>query len=74
MQQGLAPPPTALNCIARRRGQSKEAFKYKKGDRLKRLKFLDPKRQIQTANRHDPSAYRQIVLALLTFNCHTSVC
>jgi hypothetical protein len=55
-------------------GAKKEAFKYKKGERLKRLKFLDPKRQFQTVNRHDQSAYRQIVLALLSFNCHTPVC
>jgi hypothetical protein len=58
-QQGLAPPPTALNCIARRRGKSKVAFKYKKGGCFNRLISLDRKRQFLTVNRHDQSVYRQ---------------
>jgi hypothetical protein len=61
-----------LHCAAS--GQKKEAFKYKKGERLKRLKFLDPKRQFQTVNRHDWSVNRQNLLALLSFVCHTPVC
>jgi hypothetical protein len=61
-----------LHCAAS--GQKKEAFKYKKEEWPKRLKVLDPKRQFQTVNRHDRSVNRQIMLALLSFVCHTSVC
>jgi hypothetical protein len=61
-----------LHCAAA--GQKKEAFKYKKGEWLKRLKFLDPKRQFQTVNRHDRSVNRQNLLALLSFVCHAPVC
>jgi hypothetical protein len=61
-----------LHCAAA--GKWNEAFKYKKEERRNRLKLLDPKRQFQTVNRHDRSLYRQIVLALLSFNCHTPVC
>jgi hypothetical protein len=60
--------------VARRRGKKREAFKYKKGEWLKRLKFLDPNRQFPSVKRHDRSGNRQIALALLSFNCHTSVC
>jgi hypothetical protein len=55
-------------------GAKKEAFKYKKEEWLKCLKFLDPKRQFQTVNRHDRSAHRQNLLALLSFVCHAPVC
>jgi hypothetical protein len=55
-------------------GAKKEAFKYKKGEWGNPLKLLDPKRQFQAVNRHDRSLYRQFVLALLSFNCHTPVC
>jgi hypothetical protein len=55
-------------------GAKKEAFKYKKGEWLKRLKFLDPKRQFQTVNRHDRSVNRQKVLALLASVCHAPDC
>jgi hypothetical protein len=55
-------------------GQKREGFKYKKGKPLKPLKLLDPKRQLRAVNRHDRSVYRQKLLALLTVNCHTSVC
>jgi hypothetical protein len=61
-----------LHCAAS--GQKKEAFKYKKGEWGNPLKLLDPKRQFQAVNRHDRSLYRQFVLALLSFNCHTPVC
>jgi hypothetical protein len=61
-----------LHCAAS--GQTQEAFKYKKGERLKRLKSLNPKCQFRTVNRHDWSVKRQKVLALLSFFCHTSVC
>ena len=50
------------------------AFKYKKGKGFNRLIWLDPKRQIQSVNRHDRSVKRQNVLALLSFNCHAPVC
>jgi hypothetical protein len=54
--------------------RTKAAFKYKKGERLNLLISLDPKRQIWTVNRHDRTVCRQKLLALLTVNCHTSVC
>jgi hypothetical protein len=55
-------------------GAKKEAFKYKKGERPKCLKFLDPKRQFRSVNRHDRSVDRQNLLALLSFVCHAPVC
>jgi hypothetical protein len=61
-----------LHCAAS--GQKKEAFKYKKGEWLKCLKFLDPKRQFQTVNRHDRSVNRQNLLALLSFKCNAPDC
>jgi hypothetical protein len=73
LSRALAPPPTALTWVARRRGKKRESFKYKKGKPPKPLKLLDPKRQLRAFNRHDRSVYRQKLLALLTVNCHTSV-
>jgi hypothetical protein len=61
-----------LHCAAS--GQKKEAFKYKKGEWLKCLKFLEAKRQFQTVNRHDPSVNRQNLLALLSFKCNAPDC
>jgi hypothetical protein len=71
---GFGPAAYGAHLRARRRGKKKEAFKYKKGEWLKCLKFLDPKRQFQTVNRHVPSVNRQNVLALLSFVCHAPVC
>jgi hypothetical protein len=71
---GFGPSAYGAHLHARRRGKKREAFKYKKGKWLKRLKSLDPKHQFQSVNRHDQSVKRQIVLALLSFTCHASVC
>jgi len=70
----LGPAAYGANLYSAASGQKKEAFKYKKGDWLKRLKFLDPKRQFQLVNRHDRSVNRQNVLAPLSFVCHAPDC
>jgi hypothetical protein len=72
--KGFGPSAYGAHLHSAASGQKKEAFKYKKGEWLKRLNFLDPKRQFQSVKRHDQSAKRQKVLALLSFKCHTSVC
>jgi hypothetical protein len=74
IKRKLLPPSPAY--LAARSGVSfiESCFKYKKEKAIKTLISLDPKRQFQTVNRHDRSVKRQNVLALLSFNCHTSVC
>jgi hypothetical protein len=73
---GMMAPPPSLACSdrARRRTELIDAFKYKKEDGVNHLKSLNPKRQIQTVNRHDRSVNRQNSLALLSVVCHTCVC
>jgi hypothetical protein len=49
-------------------------FSNKKGEWLNPLKSLNPKRQIQTANRQERAIHRQKVLALLSVVCQSAVC
>ena len=46
----------------------------KKGQWLNHLKWLNPKRQIQTVNRQECAIYRQKVLAVLSCVCQCSDC
>jgi hypothetical protein len=55
-------------------GVSPGVFIYKKGERLNRLNFLNPKRQILTVDRQKASLNRQKGLALLSVMCQCPVC
>src|SRR6185437_2138789 len=71
---GCDPAAYGAHLVARRRGREQGCFKYKKEKPVNSLKSFDRKRHIVAINRHDRSVNRQNVLALLSFNCHTSVC
>jgi hypothetical protein len=71
-KQEVVPPPSPASWA--RSASGLDLFKYKKGKPRNPLIWRDSKRHIRAVNRHDRSVKRQILLALLSFLCHTSVC
>src|SRR5579884_4458081 len=66
---GSAPPPPACWDRAAAARDRCWVLIYKKGDPLNRLRFLEPKRQVLSADRQDQSGDRQKPLALLSVLC-----